>query len=204
MNQNLKPNERELIKLITFFKKRAEKLISEEKLGEEHQQMLIACDTLVEKLLILANHRSTVIQERDQLKTIVKDNASCPNCGKNTHLKSSGVKTDENGWKFNKYICRRCNIEFVWNRPNNPWDLVSYMEKLLEQVELEGMDHDDPEAMKEQIRDTIGKLKPVLESSDARYFEMQSNEGEMDRLIHQFKNHLLIEKIKMDSFEGEF
>jgi len=46
MNQNLKENERELIKLVNFFRKRAEKLIKKGKLSEEHKQVINACEPI--------------------------------------------------------------------------------------------------------------------------------------------------------------
>jgi hypothetical protein len=36
MNKHFKQNERELVKVATFFKKQSRKLIAEGKLGEEH------------------------------------------------------------------------------------------------------------------------------------------------------------------------
>ena len=39
MNKNFKANERELVKVATFFKKQSKKLIEEGKIGEENQQV---------------------------------------------------------------------------------------------------------------------------------------------------------------------
>ncbi|MBC7695856.1 MAG: hypothetical protein H7141_10480 [Burkholderiales bacterium] len=46
MEQNLKPEERELVKLVQYFKKRALVLITENKLEEDYRQMLETCDKL--------------------------------------------------------------------------------------------------------------------------------------------------------------
>lgn len=199
MNQNLKPNERELIKLVNFFKKRAEKMISEGKADESQQEMIKACEKLIEKIHNLAANRADILVHREQLTKIVKDNAECPKCNRNTHLKSSGVFTDDKGLKFNKYTCRRCNIQFVWSRPNNPWDLVAFMESYIESLSTS----EDPAniALVDQMKENVAKLKPVLLASDNDYEEMRNAEVEMDKMIHGFKNHLLIEKIKMDTWE---
>lgn len=207
MNQNLKENERELIKLVNFFKKKADKLLQEGKLGAEHQQLIIACENLANKLEMHASNRAEIFSQREMLKKLVKDNAVCPKCNKDAHLKLSGVHTTEQGWKSNRYTCRKCNIQFVWSRPNNPWDLVSYfewyVEELRNQITEDAVDKEQSMELVDQLLENIGKLKPVLDASDRAYNDLKENENEMDKLIHGFKNHLLIEKIKMDTWEGE-
>jgi len=210
MNQNLKENERELIKLVNFFRKRAASLIKEGKLGEDHQQVITACETLVEKLNIQAEQRAEIILQRENIKSIVKDNADCPKCNKNSHLKLIGVDKNDKGWKFNKYKCRRCNIEFVWHKPNNPWDTIPFLDMLVKQLGDKLKDQgvtkdieDSSNAMMGQVQENIDKLKMVIEASDKDYEDMKSKELEMDKMIHEFKNHLLIERIKMDSWNKE-
>ncbi len=200
MNPNLKENERELIKLVIYFRKKADKLIQEGKLGEEHSQMITACESLVEKLELHANNRKEILSQRELLKSIVKDQASCPKCSRNTHLKHTGVATSEQGWKSNKYQCRRCNIQFVWNRPNNPWDLVPFMETYLKEIREKAADEVTAGEI-DQVEKNLSTLKPVLEAADQSYEELKSSEAEMDRMIHTFKKHLLIEKIKMVDFD---
>src|SRR3954471_16633300 len=131
MEPNLKPEERELIKLVNYFKKRGEVLIIENKLGEEYAQMLETCDKLVEQLNVHAKNREIILNERKQLESMVKDNAKCPSCHSNEMLKNIGTEKNEQGWTSNKYKCRRCNITFVWNAPNNPWDMIPYVEKFV-------------------------------------------------------------------------
>jgi hypothetical protein len=208
MNPNLKENERELIKLVNFFKKRAEKLMLENKLDTDYNQLITTCDKLVEQLHIHARNREIILAEREQLKNLVKDNAQCPKCGKNTHLKLSGTDKSEEGWKSNKYKCRKCNIEFVWARPNNPWDMIPYVENFvagLEQKVLdENVDVDSKLLAMEtvvQMKANLAKLKPVVEASDLDYSELEAREKEMAKMVHEFKNHLLIEKIRMDTWE---
>jgi hypothetical protein len=46
-------------------------------------------------------------------------------------------------------------------------------------------------------------LKPVIDAHNAEYDELQTRELEMEKLIHEFKNSLLIEKIKMDTWENK-
>lgn len=210
MNQNLKENERELIKLVNFFRKRAASLIKEGKLSEEHEQVIAACEKLIERLNAQAEQRAQIIQQRENLKGIIKDNALCLKCEKNTHLKLAGTETNGKGWKFNKYKCRRCNIEFVWHKPNNPWDTVPFLDSLVQELEhklsKEGVSAEMQAPSREmigQVQENIEKLKIVITASDRDYEEMQRNESEMDKMIHGFKNHLLIEKIKMDSWNNE-
>jgi hypothetical protein len=153
-------------------------------------------------------NREEVTAQREMLKGLVKDNALCPQCGKNTHLKLRGVDTHERGWKNNKYMCRRCNIEFVWNRPNNPWDMMSFVEASIADMEA-SIEGEQDETILTQTREMIGqlqanldKLKPVIESSDAAWTELQEREKEVERIVHEFKNLLLIEKIKTDTWKG--
>ncbi|MGQ0827617.1 MAG: hypothetical protein ACT4ON_04390 [Bacteroidota bacterium] len=207
MNQNLKENERELIKLVNFFRKRAEKLIKEGKLNEEHKQVINACERLTEQLNVHALNRAEILQNRENLTNLIKDNAECPKCNKNTHLKFLGIDKNEKGWKNNKYKCRRCNIEFVWNRPNNPWDMIPFVEMHIQEMEnkvqAEKMNEETKAQslqMLEQMKETVGKLKPIVELSDKDFIDMQARELEMDKMIRGFKNHLLIERIKMDSW----
>ena len=124
--KNLKENEREVIKLISFFRKRAERMIEEGTLSAEEQEVTTSCKKLEDSLYLHAANREAVLEKREQLSAIVKDNAACPQCESNMHLKFVTVDKNEKGWKSNRYRCRKCNIAFTWNRPNNPWDLVPY------------------------------------------------------------------------------
>ncbi len=207
MNKNLNDKERELIKLVTYFKKRAETLMADGKLSEEHQQVVIACSSLAEKLDQNADERAAIVEQRESLSKMIKDNASCPKCGRNTHLKFAGVITNEKGWKCSSYRCRRCNIQFEMTRPNNPWDMILFMEDLhrdmskgLEDDSLSELERTNTEEMLSQLEENISKLKPVIESTDREYQAMKAREPEMAKMIHDFKNYLLIEKIKMDSW----
>lgn len=206
MSLNLKENERELIKQVNYFKKRTEKMITEGKLGEEHKELIASCEKLVETLNIHAAKREEVISQRENLKNIIKDNASCPKCGKNGFLKIVGTDTSDNGWKCNKYKCRKCNIEFVWTKPNNPWDFVPFMERLVRKIETKLQTEEVEEAYKQestamilQVKESLDKLKPVIEASDLDYAEMETREAEMSRIVNEFKMHLQIERIKMDA-----
>jgi hypothetical protein len=207
MNQLLNANEKELVKLVTFFKKRAARLMQEGKLSEEHQQVISACDNLVEKLNIHATTRDLILRQREELAAQIKDNALCPKCGRNTHLKLVGNRKHEKGWKHNVYKCRRCNIEFNWNQPNNPWDMVLYLEQskqnFAEILEKDGLAEDVKQnslEIMEHVEEGLAKLRDVIEVSDTEYENLQVNELNMSKLLHDFKNHLLIEKIKMDAW----
>ncbi|HEY0029360.1 MAG TPA: hypothetical protein VGC65_01280 [Bacteroidia bacterium] len=206
MNQHLKENERELIKQVSYFKKRAEKIILEGKSAEDHLPLIESCEKLVDTIQLHAAKRAEILLQRETLKNIVKDNAVCPKCYKNTHLKPAGIDTGDNGWKCNKYRCRKCNIEFVWAKPNNPWDLVPYLERMIANIETklseEGVEESQKEEstkMIEQIQLSLSKLKPVIEASDLDYAEMEAREADMSRIVNEFKMHLQIERIKLDA-----
>jgi hypothetical protein len=210
MNQNLKDHERELIKIVNHFRKRADKLMEEGKLSEEHSKVSESCANLIEKIILHANGRAEIIQQRENLKGVVKDHANCPKCGLNTYLKFVGVQKNEHDWKCNKYRCRKCNIEFAWDKPNNAWDMIPFMEfyigelhgrieKELASPELKAQ----TEAALTQMQETLQKLKPVIEASDLSYHEMEERDAEMTKMIKEFKSFLLIEKIKMDAMEDD-
>ena len=205
MEQNLKPEERELVKLVQYFKKRAQVLITENKLEDEYRQMLETCDKLTEQLYMHAKNRDIIHAEREQLQGMIKDNAKCPKCSSAEMLKVIGFDTNAQGWKSNKYKCRKCNIAFVWNTPNNPWDMIPYVEKFIKDTEekLAGLDPSDPtiegtsmglEAMKANL----AKLKPVTEASNLDMKDLEERETQMADIVHKFKKHLMIEKIKME------
>jgi hypothetical protein len=210
MSQLLKDNEKELIKLVGFFKKQAEKRKLEEQQDADYDQLIATCDKLVEQMHIHARNREIILAEREQLKNLVKDNAECPKCGKANQLKVSGMDKSEEGWKSNKYKCRRCNIEFVWSRPNNPWDMIPYVEKFVEGLETKVNDEStDVEtrfngmATIAQMRESLSKLKPVVEASDLDMQDLEAREKDMAKMVHEFKNHLMIEKIKLDTWKEQ-
>jgi RecJ-like exonuclease len=207
MNQELNANERELIKLINFFKKRAAQLKLEGKLREEDLKVTEACDNLVEKLTINAKARAITLQNRKDFEGTMKDNATCPKCQKNSMLKLVGARKLEKGWKVNVYKCRRCNIEFNWTQPNNPWDMIPYLEDTKEKFSVLLNKDELPQEVKEnssvvlnQIEEGMQKLKAAVESSDAEFENLQVSETLLSKQLHDFKNYLLIEKIKMDSW----
>jgi hypothetical protein len=209
MSHNLKENERELIKLVGFFRKHAEKLSKENKSDQEFSLLIDTCEKFAEQLNMHAARRDDVLVQREQLKNLVKDNALCPKCGKNTQLKFVGIDTHPKGWKCNKYKCRKCNIEFVWSRPNNPWDMIPYVEEFVKDLEakianneISAEERETAEATVLQMHANIEKLKPVIEASDLDHKELLEREEEMAKMIHEFKNHLLIIKIKMDTWES--
>ena len=205
MAQNLKPNERELIRLVNFFKKKTKALTQENKSIEEYAQLLETGDKLLEQINIHATNRDIVEGERKKLNELVKENAVCPKCQKSNQLKLVGTSKSLEGWKSNKYKCRKCNIEFVWNAPNNPWDMIPYVERFIvqseEKIARENVSAEEKEqvaGMVQQMKANLDKLKPVVVASDADLNELESREKEMDDLINKFKKYLMIEKIKME------
>jgi hypothetical protein len=210
MNPNFKSNERELVKIATFFKKENKRLIEEGKLGEEHKKVEEAVDRFIEHIEQHANTRQTILDQRDSLTKLVKDDASCPTCNKKDMLKLVGTEANEKNWKSNRYRCRRCNIEFTWNRPNNPWDMLEYIQAVLEMMRQRVVDPNISDEEKEQIQGAIvsmegnvGRLRPVIDAHNVEWDALQKREEEMEKLVHEFKNTLLIEKIKMDTWENK-
>jgi hypothetical protein len=209
MNKHFKPNERELVKVATFFKKQSQKLIAEGKLGEEHRKVEEAVDRFIEHMETHANTRAFILEQREYLKKLVKDNPQCPTCHSNDMLKLVGSEKNERGWKSNRYKCRKCNITFTWNMPNNPWDMIQYIEEVLVTLQLkykDGTGDQDPSESSAMIRNmqaNLERLKPVISAHDRDYNDLQTRETEMEKLIHEFKNSLLIEKIKMDTWENK-
>lgn len=203
-NAILKANERELIKLIRFFKKRGDQLAASGELSEQHEQLTKACRNLENQLYRHAENRTAILEKRGKLEKIIEDKAQCPKCHKADMLKKNGVATNEQGWKSNTYRCRRCNTTFTWNRPNNPWHMAAFLETYIQELEQSlqteqrvEMQHHIEGAIP-QLQDSLFRLRPVLQNSDEEVEALKQKEEEMDRLIHQFKNYLLIEKIKLD------
>lgn len=210
MNKNFKANERELIKVATFFKKESRRLIAEGKIREENKQVEEAVDRFIEHLNNHANTRALIIEQRDYLKKLIKDNARCPQCQSNEMLKFSGTEENDKGWKSNRYKCRRCNIYFTWNAPNNPWDMIQYLQEVLQTLRLKfamaGTSEEEraqAQANIDTMQANLDRLKPVIDAHDQEYEALHVREAEMDKLIHEFKNSLLIEKIKMDTWESK-
>jgi hypothetical protein len=210
MPPTLNARERELVKAANQFKKRAQNLVKAQKLNEEHLKIVEACDQLLAQVHHHAERRAAVEDQHEQLKKLVQDNAQCPRCKRSDYLRLAGIFTNEQGWKMNKYRCRRCNIEFVWNRPNNPWDMLRFIDALLVQLDLSlAAEGTDPAAreqnlrMKEQVMQNLVKLKPVVEASDESLRDIRQKDEEMAQMLHEFKNYLLIETIKLDSWENQ-
>lgn len=208
-NAELKANERELIKLIRFFSKRGERLVATGELTEEHEQLTKACQNLETQLYKHAENRTAILEKRERLQQIIEDKAQCPKCHKADMLKKTGVATNEYGWKSNTYRCRRCNTTFTWNRPNNPWDMVEFLERYIQELEQRLQTEQSHEMQQHiegaipQLQDSLFRLRPVLQTSNEEVEALEQKEKEMGKLIHQFKNYLLIEKIKLDTYPEE-
>ena len=195
--------------MATFFKKESKRLIAEGKIGEENKQVQEAVDRFIEHLENHANTRAIITEQRDYLKKLIKDNAKCPQCHSSDMLKAAGTEKNEKGWKSNRYKCRKCNIYFTWNVPNNPWDMIKYLEEVLQTVQVKyamenSSDQEKAEAQAniDSLQGNLDRLKPIIDAHDEAFNQMLVREEEMDKLIHEFKNSLLIEKIKMDRWES--
>lgn len=210
MNQYLNTRERELVKAAIQFKKRAQNLIKAGKLAEEHTVVAETCDRLLEQVYAHAENRTFIIEQHENLKKSVHDNAYCPRCKTNSYLKLRGVDTNEKGWKMNKYICRRCHIEFIWNRPNNPWDMLKFMQDFIGQMDtslqnslMDEETRQQTRQVKDQMQQNLEKLIPVIENSDKNLQDIRQKDEQMGQMLHEFKNYLLIEKIKLDTWENQ-
>lgn len=203
MNPNLNVEEREVVKLAMFFRKAAKRLVEEERLAEVDENLISSCEKVMVTLTNHADYRASVESVRENLKNVIKDNAKCPECGKAEMLKNIGVDLSEE-YKCNKYKCRKCNITFVWNRPNNPWDMLKFVEKLKNQLESKVQEEnvsaeevDQSGNMLIDLNKHIATLKEAIEKADTEYEEMQKKDDEMQTIVKQFKKYLLIEKIKI-------
>ncbi|HWZ23237.1 MAG TPA: hypothetical protein VNW06_11320 [Cytophagaceae bacterium] len=200
----LKADERELIRLANFFKKKVKVLVDTNKSKEDYTALIETCEKLIAQINLHAKMRDTILKERDQLKTLVKENALCPKCHKNGNLKLIGTDKTPEGWKSNKYRCKKCNIEFVWNAPNNPWDMIPYAEHVIadldKKIQLEEGSEEEKQLIIiaiEQLKANLEKLKPVVEASDLDLLELETRDKEMGEIVSKFKKYLMIEKIKI-------
>ena len=210
MNKNFKANERELVKVASFFKRQSRKLIGEGKLGEEHKNVEDAVDRFIEHMERHADLRADLQEQREYLTNLVKDSPVCPRCHTSDKLKLAGTEKNDKGWKSNRYRCRKCNIAFTWDKPNNPWDMIKYIEEMMGTFKMKLDDPattDEDKAMfaagLENMQVNLDRLKPVIDAHDREYEALQTRDIEMEKLIHEFKNSLLIEKIKMDTWENK-
>lgn len=210
MNQHLNTRERELVKAAVQFKKRAQNLIKAGKLAEEHTVVAETCDRLLQQVYAHAENRAFIIEQHENLKKSVQDNAECPRCKSKANLKSRGVDINEKGWRMNKYICRRCHVEFIWNRPNNPWHMLSFLQDFIRQMDaslqnplMDEQTREQTRQVKEHMQQNLDKLIPVIENADKNLLDIHQKDEQMAQMLHEFKNYLLIEKIKLDTWENQ-
>ncbi|HET9486235.1 MAG TPA: hypothetical protein VFO54_02325 [Chryseosolibacter sp.] len=183
MNKHFKPNERELVKVATFFKKQSKKLIEEGKIGEENKNVEEAVDRFIEHMNNHANARAFILEQREYLKKLVKDNPECPQCHSRDMLKLVGSERNDKGWKSNRYKCRKCNILFTWNMPNNPWDMISYIQEVLQTLRTRNENEEAPGggvnerlATISSMEANLGKLKPVIDAHEQDYQDLLKRE----------------------------
>jgi hypothetical protein len=210
MDTHFRNNERELVKIANYFKRQSRKLIAEGKLGEEHRNVEEAVDRFVEHMNQHVAQRVAILEQRVFLQKLVKDNPECPSCHTNDKLKLVGTEKNEKGWRSNRYKCRKCNITFTWNRPNNPWDMILYIEEVihllkakLDEPTTNQEERESNLAAIESMQANLDKLKPVIDAHNKDYDALQARDAEMEQLIHEFKNTLMIEKIKLDTWENK-
>lgn len=204
MNLNLNESERELVRLANYFSKNAQLQNLEENFGEEHAKLVDSCHQIVSALNKHAEYRATVLAQRDALAKAIKDNADCPQCNQNTQLKLVGVDNSMD-MSCNRYKCRRCNISFTWNRPNNPWDFVKFIDglqvQIVEQLQEDSLPEEEVQLYQQTIQDLgfqRNKLQESIAQVDENYSVMQQKEAEMSALVQSFSKYLKITKIQME------
>jgi hypothetical protein len=205
MNKHFNQSERDVAKLAAFFKKESVRLMNAGTLSEDHKKVEDAVDNFLAHLDSHATARAFILEQREYLNKLVKDNAVCPKCNSGEKLKVVGTEKNNKGWKSNRYRCRKCNIAFTWNLPNNPWHMIEYIEDMIEQLRRKVRSDSLSDGAEDlsALQANLDKLKPVIEAHDKEYSVLQARETEMERLLHEFRNSLMIEKIKMDTWDNK-
>jgi hypothetical protein len=87
--------------------------------------------------------------------------------------------------------------------------MIEHIEEVLQQLRsklseesTQAHDKEQATAVIENMQANLDKLRPVIDAHNKDYGDLQAREDEMERLIHEFRNSLLIEKIKMDTWEN--
>lgn len=87
--------------------------------------------------------------------------------------------------------------------------MIPYIEEMLQVMQSKSENESTDAAEKEQLstamesmKANLDKLKPVIDAHAKEYADLQQRDTEMEKLIHEMKNSLLIEKIKMDTWEN--
>jgi len=88
--------------------------------------------------------------------------------------------------------------------------MIQYIEEVIDTLMLKSGEPGISQEEKAQIQTGIenmqanlAKLKPVIDAHNAEYEALQKREAEMEKLIHEFKNSLMIERIKLDTWENK-
>ena len=82
-------------------------------------------------------------------------------------------------------------------------EMLAQMRAKLEAGSVAETDTDQTRQAIDVMQQNLDKLKPIVDAHDKDYYELQSREQEMERFLHEFKNSLMIEKIKMDTWENK-
>lgn len=87
--------------------------------------------------------------------------------------------------------------------------MISFMEEFSANLETKLTENQLDEQAQVQARAAIESmsknvenLKPVIDAADQEYKDVDIRDIEMAKLIHEFKNQLLIEIIKLDTWEA--
>jgi hypothetical protein len=87
--------------------------------------------------------------------------------------------------------------------------MIQYIQEVLhtlrsknENEVTEDTEREERKSVIANMQANLDKLKPVIDAHDQDFSDLQTRESEMEKLIHEFKNSLLIEKIKMDTWEN--
>ena len=80
--------------------------------------------------------------------------------------------------------------------------MIPYVENFLANLQAkmaENNAEDQALPALEGMRANLSKLKPVVEASDLDFSDLEAREIQMAELVHKFKKHLMIEKIRMEN-----
>jgi hypothetical protein len=203
MNSNYNDDEREVVKLANYFIRQAKKYTDVSESGQQ-LALISSCQQICDVLSNHADYRSAIEEEKQYLSKIIKDNAVCPKCSSMEYLRFSEVDNSEE-YKCNRYRCRKCNIAFTWNRPNNPWDMLKFVKRLKQEMEDKfnrsremGNENSDDLSSIENLGVEVEKLSSAIDQFDARYNQMTSKDEEIQAMVKDFKKYLKIEKVKFE------
>lgn len=87
--------------------------------------------------------------------------------------------------------------------------MISYIQEVMDTLKSKRESGTMSEAEAEQVakalesmQSNLDTFKPVIDAHNEEYKRIIERDREMEKIIHEFKNSLLIEKIKLDTWEN--